>query len=139
MTKDLIKKVADKWYREDGSAKFRTMIQHMIINTMQEHKLPLREAAKLLEKAMLFYKDEHVVGGPEAYWGLVKGMEEGKTWSETMKRKVSSDRIQDGPVVGRIYTSERIREIAAGILAKARRKKKIRNWSRGSENRAQGE
>jgi hypothetical protein len=67
-----IKEVADKWYRHDGSPRTRTMTQHMIFDTMQTYNIGLEEAASLVEKAMLYYKPEHVVGGPKAYWNLVE-------------------------------------------------------------------
>lgn len=74
--KALVKEVADKWFRPDGSAKYRAMTETMIGVTMKTYGLGLGEAAKLFERALLYYKDEHVCGGPEAYWSVVKGMQE---------------------------------------------------------------
>lgn len=78
---DQVKEVADKWFRPDGSAKTRAMTQTMIADTMKSQGLDLIEAAKLLEKAMLFYGDQHVVGGAKAYWSLVEKIK-GKTSSK---------------------------------------------------------
>lgn len=71
---DRVKAVADKWYRPNGSAKFRTMTEAKIVDTMNTYNLSLIEAAKLLEQAILYYKNQHVIGGARAYWSLVKEM-----------------------------------------------------------------
>lgn len=73
----LVAKVADTWFRPDGSPKTRAMTQTMIRRTMRDHGLDLRKAAEVVEKAMLYHKNEHVVGGAEAYWELVDRMEKG--------------------------------------------------------------
>jgi hypothetical protein len=74
---DVVKEVADKWFRTDGSAKTRAMTQTMIGDTMRSYNLGLIEAAKLFEKALLLYSNEHGVGGAEAYWSLVRRMTNG--------------------------------------------------------------
>lgn len=71
---DKVKEVADKWFRIDGSPKTRAMTQTMINDTMQSYNIGLIDAAKLFEKALLFYSDEHVIGGAEGYWSLVNKM-----------------------------------------------------------------
>lgn len=71
---DRIKEVADKWFRPDGSAKTRSMTQTKIVDTMNSYGLDLMGAAKLLEQAILYYSNQHVVGGAQAYWSLVKEM-----------------------------------------------------------------
>lgn len=72
---DDVRRVADTWFRPDGSPKTRAMTHQMIRETMKEYGLPLREAATLFEKALLLHKNEHVIGGPEAYWEVVGRME----------------------------------------------------------------
>lgn len=74
ITEGLVKEVADTWYRPDGSPKTRAMTQSMIVQTMKDYQLPLREAAEVIEQAMLLYKGEHVSGGRTAYWELVDKM-----------------------------------------------------------------
>lgn len=69
--------VAEKWFHPDGSAKTRATTQTMIRDTMERLNLPLREAAGLLEKAMLRNGGSHVVGGPQAFWDVVDHMEKG--------------------------------------------------------------
>jgi hypothetical protein len=69
-----VKEVADKWFRQDGSAKYRIMTEAMIFQTMTSYGLNLDQAAKLVEQAILYYSNEHVCGGPEAYWDLVNRM-----------------------------------------------------------------
>ena len=69
---DIVKQVADTWFRTDGTPKYRSMTETMIIDTMKSYNLNLRDAAKLFEKALLYYKKEHIVGGPQAYWNLVE-------------------------------------------------------------------
>ena len=41
---DIVKEVADTWFRTNGSAKYRAMTQTMIRQTMQSYNLGLQEA-----------------------------------------------------------------------------------------------
>lgn len=66
-----VREVADKWYREDGTPRTRASSADMIINAMAQYGLNLQQAAELVEKAILYYKNEHVVGGKDAYWKMV--------------------------------------------------------------------
>lgn len=71
---DQVQETADKWFRSDGSSRTRAMTQTMIRDTMKTYGLGLIEAAKLTEKAILFYGNKHVTGGSDAYWSLVRKM-----------------------------------------------------------------
>ena len=73
---EIVPRVAEVWFRPDGSAKTRATTQTMIGRTMRDHGLPLEDAAQVLEKAMLS-GGGHVVGGPESYWQLVEKMRGG--------------------------------------------------------------
>ena len=70
-----VKEVADRWFRPDGSPRTRAMSQQMIVDTMRDYDLSLRDAASLFERALLYYKDEHVTGGRASYWKMIDGLE----------------------------------------------------------------
>ena len=69
-----VRETADKWFRPNGTPRTRAMTQTMILDTMKAYGLSLAEAAKLTEQAILFYGNQHVTGGADAYWSLVKKM-----------------------------------------------------------------
>ncbi len=70
--KNWIEETANLWFRPDGSAKTRAMTQTMIFDAMKRYDIGFSEAASLLEKSILFFTNEHVVGGATAYWEMVK-------------------------------------------------------------------
>ena len=97
----IVKIVAERWFRPDGSAKYRSMTQSMILSTMKEFKMNLEEAATVFEKALLFYGDHHVVGGPKAYWELVENMKKNEgIFIDDNKAEEGKSKFKNPPVLG---------------------------------------
>ena len=67
-----IKETAILWYRSDGSPKTRAMTETMIVDAMKRYKIGLQEAAEIIEKSMVFFKNDPV----SDYWGLVSRLAE---------------------------------------------------------------
>ena len=70
----LAQKVADTWYRKDGSPKTRAMMEHQIQDTMERYNLDLNEAASLMDRSHELNNvyDEHYT--PESFNRVIEKM-----------------------------------------------------------------
>lgn len=68
----LIKEVADQWWWPNGSPRTRALTQSIIKTTMHERGLPLKQAAWLVEAAMLIYQHDRTADDHRKYWETVE-------------------------------------------------------------------
>ncbi len=71
----LIRQIADKWFNEDGTPKNRAMRKTIIWDAMETYKIPLYDAAYLVEQAIL----SRGAKVDSAYWDQVAKLDKPET------------------------------------------------------------